>query len=155
LQILPLCINILYSKGQDNLVGGSPAITYATTTFISNPIPLDFFCCVPESQNVLNLLLQILVWDWLHKISLRPNSIRLLFLCFWITKCSKPFSSNSGFETDYIKSLSDPIPPDFCFCVLESQNAPNLLHMFLFCGTIYWAAMKVLWVIHIHHSQKF
>jgi hypothetical protein len=40
-------------------------------------------------------------------------------------------------------------------CVLESQNAPNLLHMFLFCGTTYWATMKVLWVIHIHHFQKF
>jgi hypothetical protein len=38
------------------------------------------------------------------------------------------FFFNSGFETDYIKSLSDPIPPDFCFCVPESQNAPNHHH---------------------------
>jgi hypothetical protein len=29
------------------------------------------------------------------------------------------------FETDYIKSLSHPIPPDFCFYVPKSQNAPN------------------------------
>jgi hypothetical protein len=57
-------------------------------------------------------------------ISLQPNSPRLFLLCSWITKCSKP-SSNSGFETDYIKSLFGPIPPDFCFYVPESQNAPN------------------------------
>jgi len=29
------------------------------------------------------------------------------------------------------KSLFDPIPPDFCFCVLESQNAPNHHHLLL------------------------
>jgi hypothetical protein len=63
-----------------------------------------------------------------YNISLQPNSPRLLLLCSWITKCSKPSSSNSGFETDYIKSFSNPIPPDFYFCVLESQNTPNHHH---------------------------
>jgi hypothetical protein len=38
-------------------------------------------------------------------------------------------------------------------CVPESQNAPNLLRIFLFCVTTYWATVKVLWVIHIRHSQ--
>jgi hypothetical protein len=27
--------------------------------------------------------------------------------------------------------------------------------MFLFCRTTYWATMKALWIIYIHHSQKF
>jgi hypothetical protein len=67
-------------------------------------------------------------WNCLHKISLRPNSTKLLFLYSWITKCSKPSSSNSGFEIAYIKSLFDPIPPDFYLCVPESQNAPNHHH---------------------------
>ncbi len=39
----------------------SPAITSATATFLSNPIPPDFSSCVPELQNAPNLLLQILV----------------------------------------------------------------------------------------------
>jgi hypothetical protein len=99
-------------------------------------------------------------WDWLHKISLQPNSTKLLFLCSWIKKCSKSSSSsssssNSGFRDDYQKSLSNWIPPNFCFYVPKSQNVPNLLHMFLFSGTTYWAVVKVLWIIHIHHSQKF
>ncbi len=74
-------------------------------------------------------------WDLLHKISLQPNSTRLLFMCSWITKCSKSSSSsssssssNSSFGDDYQKSLSNRIPPDFCLCVLESQNAPNHHH---------------------------
>ncbi len=71
-------------------------------------------------------------WEWLHKISPRPNSTKLLFLCSRSTKCSKSSSSsssssNSGFGHDYKKSLSNPIPPDFCLCVPESENAPNLL----------------------------
>jgi hypothetical protein len=59
---------------------------------------------------------------------LQPNFPRFLLLCSWITKCSKPSSSNSGFEIDFIKSLFDPIPSNFCFYVPKSQNAPNHHH---------------------------
>ncbi len=31
----------------------------------------------------------------------------------------------------------------------------TFLHLFLFCKTTSWAQVKLLWVIHIHHSQKF
>jgi hypothetical protein len=53
------------------------------------------------------------------------------FVVFVNQKCSKPSASNTGFETDYIKSLSDPIPLDFYFYVPESQNAPNHHHLLL------------------------
>jgi hypothetical protein len=80
-----------------------------TTNSLSDPIPPDFYFCVPKSQK-----------------------------CSKSSSSSSSFSSsssNSSFGDDYQKSLSNGIPLDFCFCVLESQNAPNLLHMFLFCGT--------------------
>ncbi len=94
--------------------------------------------------------------------SLSPTQFHQTFVFVFLNhKCSNKssssssFSSNSSFGDDHQKSLSNRIPPHFCLCVLESQNSPNLLHMFLFCGTTYWAIVKVLWVIHIHHSQKF